>query len=226
MPDMDGVEASRRIRQLSGRGATVPIIAVTANAMAGNREKYLAAGMDDYITKPIQQEGLIAMVEIWAVADCRAAQNDTDGSNESEPEDDAEPRLRVPDGNPGAALEGSEVGSQGCIDDAVVRELEELLGGTDMGALVRENIEAAQARIGRMLDAVNEEDIATIQKEAHDLKSTLGSLGAIQAHTAAATLEQACKDGRIDEVVRLSPDVNQIVDDALNQLSTRYPEAC
>lgn len=67
MPTMDGYEASRRIRQ--GEGGTVncdiPIVAMTANAMEGDREKCLAAGMNDYLTKPIQSPTLQTMLEKW-----------------------------------------------------------------------------------------------------------------------------------------------------------------
>jgi CheY-like chemotaxis protein len=53
MPVLDGLSAARKIRSLHGEAATVWIIAVTANAMSGDKEKYLAAGMDDYMSKPI-----------------------------------------------------------------------------------------------------------------------------------------------------------------------------
>jgi PAS domain S-box-containing protein len=59
MPEMDGLEASRRIRQNWPTGLRPRIIAMTANAMQGDREKCLAAGMDDYITKPIHTEALV-----------------------------------------------------------------------------------------------------------------------------------------------------------------------
>ena len=60
MPEMDGLEASRRIKGNWPPGARPRIIAMTANAMQGDREKCLAAGMDDYITKPIHTEALVA----------------------------------------------------------------------------------------------------------------------------------------------------------------------
>jgi PAS domain S-box-containing protein len=59
MPEMDGLEASRRIRQNRPPGAGPRIIAMTADAMQGDREKCLAAGMDDYVTKPIRTEALV-----------------------------------------------------------------------------------------------------------------------------------------------------------------------
>ena len=53
MPEMDGIMATKRIRETGGDNAQIPIIALTANAMRGDREKYLAAGMNDYVSKPI-----------------------------------------------------------------------------------------------------------------------------------------------------------------------------
>lgn len=71
MPLMDGYEATRRIREwLEGR--PLPIIAVTANAMEGDREKCLAAGMDDYLAKPLRRESLEKTVEHWLPATQRA----------------------------------------------------------------------------------------------------------------------------------------------------------
>jgi len=66
MPEMDGYEATKRLRaQENDTGRHIPIIAMTANAMAGDREKCLAVGMDDYVTKPIQKEDLKAALERW-----------------------------------------------------------------------------------------------------------------------------------------------------------------
>jgi CheY-like chemotaxis protein len=64
MPTMDGFEASRQIRLLNGRQPV--IIAVTANALVGERERCLSAGMDDYLSKPFQAEQLVAVVKKWA----------------------------------------------------------------------------------------------------------------------------------------------------------------
>ncbi len=66
MPEMDGVTATRRIRQLPGEVGDIPIIALTANAMKGDREAYLEAGMSDYLAKPIKPTQLKSMLAKWA----------------------------------------------------------------------------------------------------------------------------------------------------------------
>ncbi|CCD85477.1 putative sensor histidine kinase with a response regulator receiver domain [Bradyrhizobium sp. ORS 285] len=67
MPEMDGISATKAIRQLPGPERHVPIIALTANALVGERETYLAAGMNDYVTKPIQPPLLFDAIRRWAL---------------------------------------------------------------------------------------------------------------------------------------------------------------
>ena len=61
MPVMDGIEATRRIRQSSG----IPIVAMTAHAMPGDRDRYLSEGMDDYLAKPVELKHLAEVLAKW-----------------------------------------------------------------------------------------------------------------------------------------------------------------
>jgi CheY-like chemotaxis protein len=65
MPEMDGVSAAAAIRALPGEHGGAPIVAVTANAMVGDRERYLAAGFDDYLAKPMHLDQLQEIIARW-----------------------------------------------------------------------------------------------------------------------------------------------------------------
>src|SRR5204863_7196053 len=78
MPGLDGIEATKYIREDEARaGRRTPIVALTAHAMEGAREEYLVAGMDDYLTKPIQPARLFATVARWADAPRPEPQSET-----------------------------------------------------------------------------------------------------------------------------------------------------
>jgi CheY-like chemotaxis protein len=70
---MDGFEATGEIRKQEVGGQRLPIIAMTANALAGDRQRCLQSGMDDYISKPVKAADLYAMIEKWLPRTKRAA---------------------------------------------------------------------------------------------------------------------------------------------------------
>ncbi len=82
MPVMDGVETIRRIRASEAPWRSLPVIALTADAMTGDRERFLAMGMTDYVSKPIDQRDLIAAMQ-------RALGEQTSGPESARPADKA-----------------------------------------------------------------------------------------------------------------------------------------
>lgn len=85
MPEMDGVTATRRIRELDGAVSRIPIIALTANAMKGDEDTYRAAGMNDYVSKPIESEKLAAAMQRQCGAETPAG-HPAPGSKSETPE--------------------------------------------------------------------------------------------------------------------------------------------
>ena len=75
MPQMDGKQATREIRQIEGAGPHVPIIAVTAHAMSGDRDSIMQAGLTDYLTKPLRKAALGEKIDLYAPANMKRAAN-------------------------------------------------------------------------------------------------------------------------------------------------------
>jgi CheY-like chemotaxis protein len=91
MPEMDGYKATAEIRRREGAARHTPIIAMTADAMQGDREKALAAGMDDYIAKPVQREDLDAVLGRWIPEQEPPALDFAVLESRRGPQDDGEP---------------------------------------------------------------------------------------------------------------------------------------
>jgi signal transduction histidine kinase/CheY-like chemotaxis protein/HPt (histidine-containing phosphotransfer) domain-containing protein len=167
MPRMDGHELSRRIREREAGGRErTPIVAVTANALKGEEERCITAGMDAYLAKPVNIERLRATLERWL-----ALHGDADAAPAAA-------------GAPaGAAIDRSVLGAWLGDDAAAIDSLFARFRETATGS--ERDIEAA-ARSG---------DLARLAAAAHKLKGAAQAVGALAVGTAAAALEQAGRAG-------------------------------
>ena len=184
MPEMDGFEATRLLRereQARGVGARIPVVAMTAHAMKGDRERCLAAGMDDYVSKPLQVEKLLAVIGRLAVETAEAEEGQTEEGQTKEGRGDPAPTgLSDPDlpaFDPEAALDR--------VDDD--RELlAEILGlFRAQAAASRADIETALAR----------RDGPALERAAHSLKGAAANISAEQVREAGMHLEHAGRAG-------------------------------
>ena len=176
MPGMDGYETTRRIRQLQGDAATLPVIAITAHALAGEREKCLAAGMNDYLAKPVSIEQLGAMIKLWTSKDSATAE---------------EPASSIMSADDGFVLDRERVSSFMTIG----RTQEGFLEG-----LVKTFKQDVPSRIDALRAAAASGDANDLALAAHALKSSCGSVGARRMYAVAASLEQKVRSGRFEGV--------------------------
>ncbi|MFF2318351.1 response regulator [Arthrobacter sp. NPDC058097] len=176
MPVMDGFEATRRIRQRDGRHPRQPIIAMTAGALDGDRERCLAAGMDDYLAKPVDAAALQATLIRWV----------PDREKGVVPEPVPQP-LAVTGTAPSARTAATPALDQDRI--TMLREL----GPEDGRGLLPEAAAAFRrdlpARVGALKTAVDDGDGPALAQAAHALKGAAANIGAAAVAGICAELE-------------------------------------
>ena len=182
MPVMDGFAATAEIRRnelAAGRGRKLPIIAITANALQGDREACLAAGMDDYLSKPFTQQQLGAVIGRWIGVPISAAYHHQD---------------RAPE----LPLETREVIQRDVINRQAldnIRALSADRGNALVQKVVAAYVDDTPAHFKKLRGAIAGLDAGNLRKVAHSLKSSSANVGA-------ETLAQMCKEmetlGRTD----------------------------
>jgi CheY-like chemotaxis protein/anti-sigma regulatory factor (Ser/Thr protein kinase) len=163
MPVMDGYQAARDIRRWereTGRPRT-PIVAMTANAMQGDRERCLEAGMDDYVSKPVKRQTLEAALVRWLTPAAAPT---------------------------AAAMEQPETPQGLALDRAVLAQLRQLFDG-DLSEVIGAYLGDAPAQIDSMANACAAHDYAALGRAAHSLRSSSRSLGAHRVAELATSIE-------------------------------------
>ncbi len=178
MPEADGFQATAAIRAMGGNKANVPIVAMTANALMDNRQACLDAGMDDFLTKPIHREEMLAVignqlrsasaasdVVIPEVVEIEDRQNDI-------PEE-PQPHSTV-------------------LNVETLGQFERDVGSDNLMMLLREFVEEARTLSKDARTALAGRDLPEAGRLVHSVKSSAGTIGAAELEAISAKIEAAC----------------------------------
>ena len=181
MPEMDGFAATAAIRNQEvthGRPRT-PIVALTANAMPDDRRRCLAAGMDDYISKPFKQEHLARMLGRWLGVATPAA----------------------PAAEPATAPHGSGAGEPSLLAAAAIERLRAMQRPGRSGfvaRILRMYLDQTPGMLERLQAAARAGDAETLERLSHTLKSSSGNVGATHFAATCAELEEQARTHQLD----------------------------
>ncbi len=205
MPEMDGITATREIRKLP-QYAELPIVAMTANAMEGDREKCLAAGMQDHVAKPIDPDTLWRALLRWI-----------------------KPREGLPAGSPTAPRPGAAKEEEWTLPEIAgidtAQGLKRAIGkGSLYLAMLRKFLDGQADTPAQVSSALDADDWQLAERLAHTLKGTAGNIGANAIQEAAAKLEAAIAAhtdrAKIDALLA---DLNRPLDETIAALRAALP---
>jgi len=202
MPVMDGFEASRRITKMKQDGLVakdLPIIALTANAMKGDRQRCLDAGMSDYISKPVRKKELKEKIYYWITNETITVKD----------EGDSKPEVRH---HESAAAE--------ILNAALFEEAKSLLKDK-FDFLLGCYIDDVELYMREIQDAVSNKNIEGIVRPAHTIKSTSKRMGALRLSDIAKDIELAAREAaNSNEDPLLHPDIL----DSIRRMSSIFME--
>ena len=202
MPEMDGLEATRAIRAHGGALATMPIIALTANAFADDIKACRDAGMNDFVAKPIRKRLLVDKLAKIAQA---AAPADAGGAA------------------PAPAATSDAPGEDALIDRSVVGELCEEIGAEGTSEILRVFLDETRERLALLAKLSAAGDRAAIEVEAHTLKGAAGALGFARVAALAKALEH---DARGAALFENNPFEDESYDTQVERIGAAFRDSC
>jgi two-component system sensor histidine kinase/response regulator len=202
MPRRDGYDATRAIRAAEGDGQRVPIVAMTASAMKGDREKALDAGMDDYLAKPVRVSDLIAILQRWV----KPAQT-ADGAASIEA-----PKAETP----------TPARADSVLDLTIMNGVRRLVDGSPTASfsdLVTTYLDNAKRLAAEAVAAAGGGDFDKVMECTHTLRGGSGNLGVVGVVAACVEVDDSIRAGHADLVNQRVTQLSEAVDAAEAQFA-------
>ncbi len=217
MPLMDGYETSQQIRRAEAAAnddKRIPIIALTANALQGDREKCLSAGMDDYLSKPFNRKQIQGILKIWSPAELvYDAEQDSLGNVASTVNEKQQQQSNHHVSTTNETLNPQTINN--------IRAMDQTGDNLFLSELCEMFVTCSDQSLTSLIDAVSKNDTDSIRKLAHNLKSSSANVGATRLATLSRELEGKARDKDISDLSRLLDKISseyRIVVQALDRL--------
>jgi two-component system, sensor histidine kinase and response regulator len=216
MPEMDGFEATAAIRRRSDSKSQLPVIAVTAQAMQGDKERCLLAGMNDYISKPIRQEDFVAALKGWLLKKdqheagrVEKVQNDNTASTDS---------LH----SVSSQSASSSINTSPVLSGEVVASLRALAEATEpalFNQMFASFLSDSTERISILRSAANTIDAERLQAAAHAMKGASANVGAMNMAEIARQLEILGRTSSVTGAIALIEAMESEFEHAKNEIN-------
>ncbi|MDY0976197.1 response regulator [Massilia sp. CFBP9012] len=211
MPVMDGFAATGEIRRHEremGRARALPVIAITANALQGDREACLAAGMDDYLSKPFTQQQLAAVIGRWVALPVLAERHHDDEPGLALDYPPApSPAPSPPPPPPPAPQQQGDPVNRAALDN--IRALSRDAGDALVQKVINAYVGDTPRHLQALRQALTTRDADSLRRIAHGLKSASANIGAARLAATCRDLEQLGRGGSVDGAAPLLADMER-----------------
>jgi len=204
MPEMDGYTATTEIRKLPGRVRNIPVIALTASAMYGERKRCLDSGMDEYLPKPIEKKKLAHFLNKYS-REKFTEQTQTEPGN-----------IHL---NPTPTMDQH---SSSSLDLEALQKLNETLGQAVVENLAQRMLSQYDEQRKRITKYMQNEEWSEIHREAQDIQSCFAQFGLQNASSEAAKVDVFCRQRNYSKIIETTPDMLDRCDDAIAELKTQF----
>ncbi|EKO3509783.1 response regulator [Vibrio fluvialis] len=217
MPTMDGLTACAAIRDLpEPHKSELPVIAFTAHALTGDKEKFLKAGMTDYLAKPVSLAKLIEMLNLYIPCDVSSEET----VSTSQKVDHAQSEMAT---SPAAAKRTIETGQRKpqLLDESTLQQIIKDTNAELLPLLIDHYVEETRGHQENIRSATAQEALDELKFEVHKLISSSLALGNTALSNLARAIELECRNGEAEQAYALARELDELINDSLQALLER-----